>query len=74
METSIQINETNSIANYSEYANKNPALSDWGKNGVSVPSTRCFSLPYFFLGGTIASLAALARRNLTTFLAGILIG
>lgn len=28
---------------------------------------------YFFLGGTIASLQALATRNLTTVLAGILI-
>src|ERR1035438_4131949 len=30
------------------------------------------SLGYFFFGGTIASFAALATRNLTTFLAGIL--
>src|SRR5579859_6618138 len=28
---------------------------------------------YFFFGGTIASLAAFATRNFTTFLAGILI-
>ena len=29
---------------------------------------------YFFLGGTTASLNALAKRNFTTVLAGILIG
>ena len=29
---------------------------------------------YFFLGGTTASLKAFAKRNLTTVLAGILIG
>ena len=29
---------------------------------------------YFFLGGTTASLNALAKRNLTTVFAGMLIG
>ena len=49
-------------------AMKNPA----GKACRAGFSVFQFEVRYFFLGGTMASFTALATRNLTTFLAGIL--
>ena len=50
---------------------KNPAPAEWPR-GVFF-SRVLAPLAYFFFGGTIASFTALATRNFTTFLAGILI-
>src|SRR5579864_2007229 len=52
---------------------KNPATGRCRAGFFVCPGLARLDLSYFFLGGTMESLAALATRNLTTFLAGILI-
>jgi len=47
------------------------APADWGS---SINASHKLPLSYFFLGGTTASLKDFAKRNLTTVLAGILMG
>jgi len=49
-------------------------LALWTKGGRWECARRPAREDYFFFGGTTASLNALASRNLTTVLAGILMG